>query len=126
MKKSTSTTENAKANLSAKNDSVIAKSINRERKYLIPYESLSTNEQKKVRGKIREKLFSFVNAFVIASKGSNKERMESIRKEFAEFAKATYVNPDWKDSSVFFNGTGRNAEVKRMELESLLSAMQKG
>jgi hypothetical protein len=125
MKKQTTTTDNAKANLSAKNDSAIVQLISRERKYLsVDYSAKDGG--KKQRGAIRSKLFSFVNSFIVAERMGNKEKMESTKKAFAEFAKATYVNVDYKDSSIFFNGTGRESEAKRMELQSLLSAMHKG
>ena len=94
----------------SQNDSIIESSISKERKYLIPYSELSTNEQKKVRGKIRRKLFSFSDKLFLIQKNpkNSKDAIAELKKEFSQFATITYCNLDFSNRNLFYNGSNEN------------------
>tara|TARA_R110000851_G_scaffold283584_1_gene437145 strand:+ start:131 stop:475 length:345 start_codon:yes stop_codon:yes gene_type:complete len=107
----------------SQNDSIIESSISKERKYLIPYSELSTNEQKKVRGKIRRKLFSFSDKLFLIQKNpkNSKDAISELKKEFSQFATITYCNLDFSNRNLFYNGSNEN---KIAEIENLLKIMK--
>lgn len=107
-----------------KSNEIINVSIAKERKYKISYETLSTNEQKKVRGKIRRKLFSFSDRLVLLQKNpkSTKKDLVDLKKEFKSFADATYLNVDYSNRNLFYNGSNAN---KISEIDNLLAEIKK-
>lgn len=113
--------DNEKA-MQGKSNALIENSIARERKYKIDYSSLSTNEQKKVRAKIRRKLFSISDKLILAQKkGLNDEQSKEIRKEMESFSESTYLNADYSQREIFYNG---NNPKKIEEINNLLKFMQ--
>lgn len=79
---------------------------------------LSTEEQKKFRGKIRRDLHRFVNS-ILGKDRSNEERIASV-KEFISFYKTNWKFVDFKIE----NFTHTNNSVDRKDYETLLKYVQ--